>query len=441
VGLVTRVLPRHLEIIYEINRRFLDAVRVHFPDDEGRVQRMSLIDESGERFVRMANLSCVGSHAINGVAALHSELLKQDVLPDFNVMMPEKFSNKTNGVTHRRFLLLCNPRLARLITEAIGEGWVRDLEQLDELVPLAADSEFQAEWRRVKRQNKQDLAQHLDLVTGIRVDASSMFDVQAKRIHEYKRQHLNVLHVITLFNRLRRAGARDVVPRTVLFAGKAAPGYYMAKLIVKLINAVAETIDRDSQARGRLKVVFFPDFNVKNAQRIYPAVDLSEQISTAGKEASGTGNMKMALNGALTVGTLDGANVEIRERVGVENFFLFGMTAAEVAARRAEYRPRALYESNDELREAIDQIAEGAFSPEQPDLFRPLVTSLLEQDPFLVLADYQAYVECQERVGRAYADASEWTRMAILNVARMGYFSSDRAIRDYCRDIWKIPLK
>jgi starch phosphorylase len=276
-------------------------------------------------------------------------------------------------------------------------------------------------------------------VTGLRVDPASMFDVQAKRIHEYKRQHLNVLHVITLYNRLRSGRSSDLVSRTVLFAGKAAPGYFMAKLIVKLVNAVAETIDRDPKARDLLKVVFFPDFNVKNAQRIYPAVDLSEQISTAGKEASGTGNMKMALNGALTIGTLDGANVEIRERVGAENFFLFGMTAAEVAARRQNgYRPRDVYESNAELREAIDQIAGGAFSPEQPDLFRPLVTSLLEQDPFLVFADYEAYVECQERVARAYTDANEWTRMAILNVARMGYFSSDRAIRDYCRDIWGI---
>lgn len=442
IDLIQRLLPRHLEIIYEINRRFLDQVRARFPDDDARLRRMSIIDESGDRYVRMAHLACVGSHAINGVAELHTELLARDVLPDFHELTPEKFSNKTNGVTHRRFLLLSNPRLARLITDAIGDGWVKDLGGLRQLEPLAADAAFQAKWREVKQANKQDLARHVERVTGLGVDTASLFDVQAKRIHEYKRQHLNILHVITLYNRLQQAkGARAAVPRTVFVAGKAAPGYVMAKLIIRLITAVGETIDRTPALRGLLKVVFVPDFNVKNAQRIYPAADLSEQISTAGKEASGTGNMKMSLNGALTIGTLDGANVEIREQVGAENFFLFGMTAEEVMARQRDgYRPREEYEANDELRAALDQIANGTFSPDQPDLFRPLVDSLLNDDPFLVLADYAAYVECQERVARAYTDPGDWTRMCILNVARMGHFSSDRSIRDYCRDIWKIPV-
>ena len=441
VDLIARLLPRHLEIIYEINSRFLNEVRHKFPNDEARVRRLSLIDEAGGRYVRMAHLACVGSHAINGVAELHTRLLEQEVLPDFYAMTPEKFSNKTNGVTPRRFLLLSNPRLARLITDAIGDGWVTDLDQLRKLEALATDPEFQERWRRVKWENKADLATRVEGVTGIAPDPESMFDVQAKRIHEYKRQHLNLLHVVTLYNRMKRDPHFEITPRTVLFGGKAAPGYLMAKLIIKLINSVAETIDRDKEVRGRLKVVFVPDFNVKNAQRIYAAADLSEQISTAGKEASGTGNMKMALNGALTIGTLDGANIEIREEVGPENFFLFGLTAEEVAElQRRGYRPRAIYESNSELREALGRIGSGAFSPEDPGLFRPLVDSLLGQDPFLVLADYQSYVDCQNKAARAYLDTTRWTSMSILNVARMGKFSSDRAIRDYCRDIWDIPL-
>src|SRR2546426_2677427 len=441
VDLIARLLPRHLEIIYEINSGFLNEVRHRFPNDEARVRRLSLIDEAGGRYVRMAHLACVGSHAINGVAELHTRLLAQEVLPDFYAMTAEKFSNKTNVETPRRFLLLSNPRLARLITDAIGDGWVTDLDQLRELEPLATDPEFQERWRRVKWENKADLATRVEGVTGIAPDPESMFDVQAKRIHEYKRQHLNLLHVVTLYNRMKRDPHFEITPRTVLFGGKAAPGYLMAKLIIKLINSVAETIDRDKEIRGRLKVVFVPDFNVKNAQRIYAAADLSEQISTAGKEASGTGNMKMALNGALTIGTLDGANIEIREEVGPENFFLFGLTAEEVAElQRRGYRPRAIYESNSELREALDRIGSGAFSPEDPGLFRPLVDSLLGQDPFLVLADYQSYVDCQNKAARAYLDTTRWTSMSILNVARMAKFSSDRAIRDYCRDIWDIPL-
>ncbi|MGH7677144.1 MAG: glycogen/starch/alpha-glucan phosphorylase [Gemmatimonadaceae bacterium] len=443
IDLMRRLLPRPLEIIFEINQRFLDQVRAAYPGDEARVQRMSLVDETGERYVRMANLACVGSHAINGVAELHTKLLARDVLPAFHEMMPAKFSNKTNGITPRRFLRLCNPRLSRLITETIGSGWLRELSELRQLELVGTDASFQAKWRQAKQDNKQDLARYIERVTGLGVDPASLFDVQAKRIHEYKRQHLNLLHAITLYNRLKnRKRAREAVPRTVIFAGKAAPGYFMAKLIVKLANAVGETIDRHPALRGLLKVVFIPDFNVKTAQRIYPAADLSEQISTAGKEASGTGNMKMALNGALTIGTLDGANVEIREQVGAENFFLFGLTAEQVFERQREgYVPRSIAESNRELRAALDQIADGAFSPDQPDLFHPLVDSLLEHDPFMVLADYAAYVECQERVERAYLDQTEWTRVSILNVARMGHFSSDRSIRDYCRDIWKVPVK
>ena len=440
VNLIARLLPRILEIIYEINHRFLNEVRSRFPNDESRVQRLSLIDEAGERHIRMAHLACVGSHAINGVAELHTRLLQQQVLPDFHEMMPGKFSNKTNGVSPRRFVLLANRGLARLITDAIGEGWVRDLDRLRDLEPFAADSAFQVKWRQVKQNNKAALSAYIARVTGIATDPATLFDVHVKRFHEYKRQHLNLLHVITLYNRLKQDPNLEITPRTVLFGGKAAPGYFMAKLIIKLINSVAETIDRDPQIRQRLKVVFVPDFNVRTAQHIYPAADLSEQISTAGKEASGTGNMKMALNGALTIGTLDGANVEMREEVGAENFFLFGLTAAEVEQRwRQGYDPHSIYGSNDGLRAALDAISAGVFSPGEPHLFRSLVDRLLHHDGFLALADYQSYIDCQDEVSRAYLDESRWTRMSILNVARMGKFSSDRAIREYCREIWNIP--
>jgi starch phosphorylase len=439
VGLFGSVLPRLLEIIYEINRRFLDEVRLHHPDDDDRIRRMSLIDESGERYVRMAHLACVGSHAINGVAALHTELLARDVLPDFHEMWPEKFSNKTNGVTPRRFVALINPGLTRLMNRAIGEGWPADLEGLRGLVPCAEDPGFRAEWRAVKRANKALLAEEIRHRTGAIVDPASLFDVQVKRIHEYKRQHLNVLHVVALLNRLRSGRAPEAPPRTVIFGGKAAPGYRMAKLIIKLIHSVAEVVDRDPAAQGRLAVVFLPDYNVKNCQRVFPAAELSEQISTAGKEASGTGNMKFALNGALTIGTLDGANVEIREEVGADNFFLFGLTVQEVAGMRASgYRPRDYYERDEELREALDQIAGGHFSPGDHDLFRPLVQSLLDVDPFLLLADFRSYLDAQVEVGRAYADEEGWTRRSILNTAQMGKFSSDRAIREYCGEIWRV---
>ena len=439
VPLFASLLPRHLEIIYEINRRFLDEVRLRYPGDQERVARMSLIDEAGERYVRMAHLASVGSHAINGVSRLHSRLLQEGVLRDFYEMFPARFSNKTNGVTPRRFLLVSNPALAALITETIGDGWVTRLEELRRLESMANDPEFQRAWRRIKRENKQTLAGLIAQTTGYRVDPDSLFDVQVKRLHEYKRQHLNVLHIISLYNRLRRDPSAPLPARTFIFGGKAAPGYFLAKLIIKLINSVAAVINADPATRGRLQVAFVPDYNVKNAQRIFPAADLSEQISTAGMEASGTGNMKFALNGALTIGTLDGANIEIRAEVGIENFFLFGLTAAEVKElKTGGYRPRDYYEQHAGLREAIDQIQSGVFSPGNPGLFQPLVDSLLNWDGFMVMADYGAYRDCQERVGQVYADPAVWTRMSILNVARMGYFSSDRAIREYCRDIWQV---
>jgi len=437
--LFAELLPRHLEIIFEINRRFLDEVRQRFPGDEERVRRLSIIDEHGERHVRMAHLASVGSHAINGVAALHSELLKQTVLRDFHEFYPERFCNVTNGVTPRRWVVLSNPGLAGLITERLGgDDWVRNPEALRGLETFAKDHSFQAAWRKVKEGNKNFLASVIAERTGIKVDPSSLFDVQVKRIHEYKRQHLNVLHILTLYNRIKRDPQADITPRTFLFGGKAAPGYFMAKRIIKLITAVGEVVNGDADVAGRLKVVFFPDFNVKNGQLIYPAADLSEQISTAGKEASGTGNMKFSLNGALTIGTLDGANVEIREEVGAENFFLFGLDAAGVQDLRSSgYNPRHWYEGNARLREVIDRIAAGDFSSGDRDLFRPLVEHLLQSDDYLLLADYQDYVDAQDRVAAVYRDPGRWTEMAILNVARMGKFSSDRSIRDYCRDVWQ----
>lgn len=433
------VLPRIIEIIYEINRRFLDEVRIRFQKDDARISRLSLIDESDEKYVRMANLACVGSHAINGVAALHTELLKKTVLHDFYELFTEKFHNVTNGVTPRRWVALSNPGLTELITSKLGEGWLSNVEtELTGLQTAAMDTTFQKQWLKVKQANKESLAKVIQERTGIKVDPASLFDVQVKRIHEYKRQHLNVLHIITLYNRIKRDPRADVTPRTFLFGGKAAPGYFMAKLIIKLINSVAEVVNTDPDVAGRLKVVFFPDFNVTNGQLIYPAADLSEQISLAGKEASGTGNMKFALNGALTIGTLDGANVEIREDVGAENFFLFGLDAAGASDLKSRgYHPRSWYEGNPHLREAIDQIAAGTFSNGDRDLFRPLVDNLLDRDEYLLLADYPSYVDCQDRVSEAFRNRKKWTGMSILNVARMGKFSSDRAIREYSEKIWQ----
>jgi starch phosphorylase len=433
------LLPRHLEIIYEINRRFLDDVRLCYPQDGDKLARLSLIDEGGEKYVRMAHLACVGSHAINGVAALHSELLKETVLKDFYELWPEKFSNKTNGVTPRRWMVLSNPRRSHYISQYIGDGWIKDLDRLRDLEPLVEDSQFRQGWREIKYQVKQDLADYIQRKNNLTVDPHSLFDIQVKRIHEYKRQHLNILHVIHLYLQLKNNPQLEIPPRTFIFGGKAAPGYFMAKLIIKLINAVGEVVNRDASIGDRLKVVFLADYNVTLGQRVYPAADLSEQISTAGKEASGTGNMKFSMNGALTIGTLDGANVEIREEVGAENFFLFGLTTPEVHALQSSgYNPWDYYNGNAHLKAVIDLINSGFFAHGDTSLFRPLTDSLLYHDPYLVLADFQAYVDCQAEVSQAYRNPEQWSRMSILNVARMGKFSSDRSIRDYCRDIWDI---
>ena len=438
--LFAKLLPRHLEIIYEINRRFLDDLRLRYPNDDQLLRRLSLIDEAGDRYIRMAHLASVGSHAINGVAALHTELLKRTVLHDFHRVSPEKFFNVTNGVTPRRWIALSNPKLSALITRHIGDRWLANLEdELRRLEPLADDIDFQRNWQAVKAENKRVLVRLIKERTDIVIDPHSMFDIQVKRLHEYKRQHLNVLYLITVYNKLRRSSGAAATPRTVIFGGKAAPGYRMAKLIIKLINCVARTINQDPLVSQVLKVVFLPDFNVKSGHRIYPAADLSEQISTAGKEASGTGNMKFAMNGAITIGTLDGANIEIRDAVGHDNFFLFGLTAEEVERLKAEgYRPRSIYESNSELREAVDLISSGFFSDGDRELFDPLVDALLTHDEYMLVADYQAYVECQQRISHAYSDQNDWTRMSILNSARVGRFSSDRSIREYCRDIWNV---
>ena len=440
-SLFSSLLPRHMEIVEQINSRHLANVREKFPGDEGRVQRLSLINENGgngEKFVRMAHLATVGSHAINGVAALHTELLKSSVLNDFYVLTPEKFSNKTNGVTPRRWMVLSNPRLAELLTARLGSAWIRDVERLRRLEPMIAEAEFCQEWRAIKRDNKVQLSAYIYDQLGIATDPDSIFDVLVKRMHEYKRQHLQVLHILTLLKRIQRDPSTVQVPRTFLFGGKAAPGYRMAKLIIKLIHSVGEAINSDPVVKGRLKVVFLPDYSVKLGQRVYPAADISEQISLAGKEASGTGNMKFAMNGAITIGTLDGANIEIREEVGADNFFLFGLTTPEVAQRKRDgYNPRDFYESNAELREVLDSLSSGEFSRGDRALFESLVSSLLTNDEYMLLADYQSYIDCQDRVSRAYTDQEAWTRMSILNVARIGKFSSDRSIRDYCADIWK----
>jgi starch phosphorylase len=439
VPLFQAVLPRHLEIIYEINRRFLDDVRRGHPGDEGLVRRLSIIDEGGERHVRMANLASVGSRWINGVARLHTDLLREQVLNDFNRISPEKFLNVTNGVTPRRFMVLSNPALVALISECIGPAWIRDLYRLRELESFSQDTSFLDRWRAINRRNKELLATIIRTRTGIATDPDSLFDVQVKRIHEYKRQHLNVLHVIALYNRIRRGETGGLPSRTVLFGGKAAPGYFMAKLIIKLIHAVAETIHADPKTAGLLRVVFLPNFNVKTAHRVYPAADLSEQISTAGKEASGTGNMKFSMNGALTIGTLDGANVEIREEVGAENFFLFGLTAAEVEQKwREGWHPGEAIAADEGLREAIELLESGFFSRGDRGLFLPLTRTLRERDDYMLCADYPSYIAAQDRVGRTWLRQKEWLRMSVLNVARVGNFSSDRAIREYCEKIWQV---
>jgi starch phosphorylase len=432
-------LPRHLEIIYEINNHFLDEVRAKFPGDEDRAARMSLIGEDGGKRVRMAHLATVGSHAVNGVAALHSELLKASVLKDFYELWPEKFGNVTNGVTPRRFLALSNPGLRELLDETIGDGWLTDLTRLRGLERFVDDPSFRERWREVKRANKSRLAEYVHSSTGIELDPTWMFDVQVKRIHEYKRQHLMVLHIIALYHRLKNNPGLTIPPRAFIFGGKAAPGYFMAKRIIKMINAVGETVNADPDVNRCLKVVFLPNFNVKNAHLVYPAANLSEQISTAGKEASGTGNMKFMINGALTIGTLDGANVEIREEAGPENFFLFGLTEDQVERVKSEgYRPASFVENDQELADVLQLVAEGRFTRGDTEILRPVVDSLLHHDPFLVLADYRSYVDCQAKVSAAWEDGDRWSHMSILNSARSGKFSSDRAIEEYCDDIWNV---
>jgi len=442
VELFSRLLPRHMEIIYEINRRFLDEMRVRYPLDNERIARLSLISEEGERRVRMANLATVGSYAVNGVAAMHTELVKSTILKDFYELWPEKFHNVTNGVTPRRFVLLSNPGLDDILSRVSRPGWAADLSCLETLESHADDAGFQEEWCAMKLAARQRFALTISDRTGIQVDPHSMFDIQVKRIHEYKRQHLNALHIITLYDRIKNDPNIDITPRTFVFGGKAAPGYRMAKLMIKLITSIGNVINNDPQVNGLLRVVFYPNFNVQNAQHIYPAADLSEQISMAGKEASGTGNMKFSLNGALTIGTLDGANVEIRDEVGHENFFQFGLTVEEVSKTLSDgYRPWEIVENNEQLKEVIALINSGLFSHGDTGLFRPLVDRLLKQDPFLLMADYQSYIDCQDRVDQAYDDSTNWNRMSILNVARMAKFSSDRAVREYCENIWQVkPL-
>ncbi|MDW7771867.1 MAG: glycogen/starch/alpha-glucan phosphorylase [Desulfobulbaceae bacterium] len=439
VPLFQNELPRHLEIIYEINRRFLDTVRVQYPGDNDRLRRMSIIDESGSRYVRMANLAVIGSRCVNGVAAMHTRLVKTSLFADFFAMEPERFHNITNGVTPRRWIMLSNPALTNLINSRIGHKWSTNLELLSELEPLAEDEGFLDRWMKVKQQNKQNLCEYIKDKIGISVDPSSMFDIQVKRIHEYKRQHLNILHILTLYRRIKENPDADIVPRTFIFGGKSAPSYFMAKLIIKLITSVAELVNADKDVQGRLKVVFIPNFNVKIGQRIYPAADLSEQISTAGMEASGTGNMKFSLNGALTIGTLDGANVEIREAVGSENFFLFGLTVEKLRKLRdSGYSPYSLYQDNPDLHKILNLLRDGHLSHGDAGLFRPLFDHLVHSDNFYVLADYASYVRCQDDVGRAWMDRRKWARMSVINTAGMGYFSSDRSIADYCDRIWNI---
>jgi len=439
VAMFEQTLPRHLQIIYEINEHFLRGVMHSFPGENELRRRMSLIGEEGGKRVRMAHLAIVGSHKVNGVAQIHTELMKQTIFADFDRYFPGKIINMTNGITPRRWLNQANPLLSALITARIGDGWLKDLSQLRRLIPLADDAQFRREIAAVKRTNKQSFAKELRLSLGLEIDVDSLFDVQIKRMHEYKRQLLNMLHVVTLYKRICDNPHIDMTPRTVIFGGKAAPGYAMAKLIVKLINDVAEIVNNDMRIQGRLKLVFVPNYGVSVAENLIPAADLSEQISTAGTEASGTGNMKLALNGALTIGTLDGANIEIGNEVGEDNIFIFGLTTGEVARLRTSgYRATDYYHANGELRHAIDMIASGYFSPEDPDRFKPIVDSLLTHgDHYLLLADYASYLVCQKAVETAYRDQDQWVRKVIFNIANMGKFSSDRTISEYAEQIWQ----
>ena len=440
VDMLGKLLPRHLKIIYRINHEFLQKVNHKFPGDTDLLRRVSIIDEENGRHIRMAYLAVVGSHTVNGVAALHSELLKTTLFADFNRIYPEKFINVTNGITPRRWLNQCNPGLTRLVTATIGGSFQKNLGKLTKLAPYAEDANFRKAFREVKQANKQRLANKIEQLTGTRLNTASMFDVQIKRIHEYKRQLLNLMHVISLYNRIRSGQVEDVTPRVVIFGGKAAPGYWMAKLIIRLINDVAAIVNEDMTVGDRLKVVFYPNYEVSAAELLFPGSDLSEQISMAGTEASGTGNMKMALNGALTIGTLDGANIEIMEEVGEENIFIFGLTTEEVAQKKAEgYNPWDYYHANAELRQVLDMIGTGFFNVDEPNRYQTIFDTLLNKgDHYMLLADYESYVATQRAVAKLYRDQEEWSRRAILNVSRIGKFSSDRTIREYAEKIWKI---
>ncbi len=439
LALFRSLLPRHLELIYEINRRFLQQVRLRYPGNDLILRKLSIIDEDGGKAIRMAHLATIGAHHINGVAALHSDLIKRQLLPEFAELWPNKFTNVTNGVTPRRWVALANPELSKLLNQEVGPDWIRNMELLTKLEKKELDQNFLEKFGKTKLSEKRKLAGYIHRQTGVLVDPSSMFDVQVKRIHQYKRQHLNALQVITQYLRIKNGKAQGIAPRTVIFGGKAAPGYFMAKLIIRFINGIAEMVNADPDMDGRLRVVFLPDYNVKLGEQVYPATDLSEQISTAGKEASGTGNMKFAMNGALTIGTLDGANIEIRERVGAENFFLFGKTESEIMEMQSnQYDPKIFIDALPELAEALRLIELGHFSNGDSDLFRPLLDNLKGNDPFFVMADFADYLRAQDNVSRAWQDRQEWNRMSLLNTARSGFFSSDRSIREYCNTIWNV---
>lgn len=443
IDLFRRVLPRHLDIIFQINQQFMNQVQERYHGDMGKMNRMSLIEENHTKYIRMAHLSIIGSHSINGVAELHSSILKEKVFSDFHEMFPRRFNNKTNGVTPRRWLKACNPELSKLITEYIGDSWVRDLSEIKKLQNHIDDSQLIDRWKKIKTYNKKQLAKYIQDSLSFEVDPTSLFETQIKRIHEYKRQVLSVLHAIALYNRMRSNPEGFKTQRTILFSGKAAPGYAMAKLIIKFINSVADIINADSSLQGKLKVVFLPNYSVTLAEKIIPASDLSVQISTAGMEASGTGNMKLALNGALTVGTLDGANIEIMEEVGNENIFIFGLNADEVMEKKQSgYNPREVYMQNAELKAVLDMVQQGFFSGPQGNLFQPILENLLDHgDPYMILADFQSFCDIQEKIGNAYLDIDTWTRKSIINVSRMGKFSSDRSIKEYAKDIWNVPVK
>jgi len=439
VGLLEHLLPRHLQIIYYINYLFLEEVKKKFPGDAGRLGRMSIVEEHGEKKINMAHLAIVGSHAINGVAAIHSEIIKKDTFKDFNDMFPDRFQNKTNGITPRRWLLLCNPGLSDILAEKVGEGWVTDLYQLKKLKPFDKDENLLRDIAKVKQENKMKLSEYIKETYNIEVNPASIFDIQVKRIHEYKRQLLNCMHMIWMYNNIKRDPNKPVVPRTIMIGGKAAPGYHMAKLIIKLINSVANTVNNDPIIGDKMKIVYLENYRVSLAEKIIPAADLSEQISTAGTEASGTGNMKFQLNGSLTIGTLDGANVEMQEEMGAENIFIFGMTVEEVEALKVKgYNARSYYESNPEIRQIMDQINSGYFNPDEPALFHDIFNSLVNHDRFMLFADYDAYIQCQEKVNQTFRNPMLWNKMCLHNIASSGKFSSDRTISQYAREIWGV---